>query len=146
MFLSIGMESYIHRCVKKVGRLTAVGHHPFQVPHSGAKTGWRKKVRWQASLDRLPEILLGHQGKSHLSLIFLSRADIVLEVVSALQERPGDTLPICQFLIYTQLSLALERPVPSGQRTLPGKLTAKHSSHFLISTWTLENDLKYAYL
>lgn len=55
-------------------------------------------------------------------------------------------LPICQFLIYTQLSMALERPVPSGQRTLPGKLTAKHSSHFLISTWTLEHDLKCAYL
>lgn len=69
------MESYIHRCVKKVGRLTAVGHHPFQVPHSGAKTGWRKKEPWQASLNRLPEILLGHQGKSHLSLIFLSRVN-----------------------------------------------------------------------
>lgn len=70
-----------------------MGHHPFQIPHNGARIGWRKKAQWQASLGRLPEILLGHGEKSRLSLIFLSRADSALEAVSVLQEHPGDTLP-----------------------------------------------------
>lgn len=73
-----------------------------------------KKVRWQASLDRLlPEILLGHGEKLHLSLIFLSRADSELEAVSVLQERPGDTLPICQFLIIIQFYLSIPHLYPA---------------------------------
>lgn len=105
---------YSQMC-EKSRKVNSGGSSSLPGPTQRSQNWLEKKVWWQASLGRLPEILLGHQEKSHLSLIFLSRADAVLEVVSVLQERPGDTLPICQFLFIIQFSLSVNSSfIPSS--------------------------------